>query len=226
MVFIRKRTQIKLISCKRSASELNIVQSKWAFEVNKMRLAIKSAILFAAVILVLAPTAVTVFAQPSGMGIGKERGHARLFAEPLLIGHGFALQGDQYHVLDVSATKLSNISPSFIRSLLSQNKSPDEIAKEIQNNTQIATRTTAHLRFAGQAYALNVTGYDNQSLTGDVLTLPARGANQTGFTPATVGHISLSISKYEGESLSTGTLTMNGTDYKVLLTSPMRLREW
>jgi hypothetical protein len=192
-----------------------------------MRLAIKSAILFAAVILVLAPAvAVTVFAQPSGMGIGKERGHERLFVEPLLIGHGFALQGDQYHILDVSAIKLSNVSPRFIRSLLSQNKSPDEIAKEIMNNTQTATRTTAHLRFAGQAYALNITGYNNQSLTGDVLTRPPQGTNQTGFTPAIVGHISLSISKYEGESLSTGTLTMNGTDYKVLLTSPMRLREW
>lgn len=189
-----------------------------------MRLAIKSAILFAAVILFLAPTALTVFAQPSGMGISKERGHERMFVEPLIIGHGFALQGDQYHILDVSAIKLNNVSPRLIRSMLSQNKSPDDIAKEIQNNTQIAT--VAHLRFAGQAYALNVTGFDNQSLKGDVLTLPAREANQTGFTPATVGHISLSISKYEGESLSTGTLTMNGTDYKVLLTSPLRLRDW
>ncbi len=190
-----------------------------------MRLAIKLAILFAAVILFLAPTIVTVFAQSSGMGISTERKHTRLFVEPIFIGHGFALQGDQYHILDVSAIRLSNVSPRLIRSLLSQNKNPDEIAKEVQNDTQIATSTVAHLRFADQAYALNLTGFDNQSLKGDILTRPARGANQTDFTPTTVGHISLSISEYEGDSLSTGTLTINATDYEVLLTSPMRLRE-
>ncbi len=191
-----------------------------------MRLTTKATILIAAVMLVSTVTAATVFAQPFGMGIGKERGHARSFVEPILIGHGFALKGDEHHILDVNALRMSDTSPGFIRSLLWQKKSPEEIAKEIQNNTQVATTTRAHLRFAGQAYALNVTGYDNQSFTGDVMTLPPRGTNQTGFTPATVGHISLSISKYEGDVLSTGTLTMNGTDYKVLLTSPMRLREW
>ncbi len=180
----------------------------------------KTAILFAAVMLVLAVTAVT-FAQP---GIGK-RGHIRTFVEPVLIGHGFALKGDEYHVLDVSAIKISGMSPGFIRSLIGQKKTPEEIAKEI-NDAQMAAKFRAHLRFAGQAYALDVTGYDNQSLTGDVLTLPPRGTNYTGFTPATVGRISLSTSKYEGDMLSTGTLTMNGTDYKVLLTSPMRFREW
>jgi hypothetical protein len=191
-----------------------------------MRLTIKTAILFAAVLLVLASTVVTVFAQPSVPDIAKERGHVRTFVEPILIGHGFALIGDQYHILDVNAIKMSEVSPGFIRSLFSQKKSPDEIAKEIMNNTQIATKTMAHLRFAGQAYALNITGYDNQSLTGDVLTLPPHGTNQTSFTPIAVGHLSLSMSKFEGDVLSTGTLTMNNTDYKVLLTSPMRLREW
>lgn len=191
-----------------------------------MKLITKTTILFAAVMLVSIVATVTVFAQPFGMGMGKERGHARSFVEPILIGHGFALKGDEYHILDVNAMKMNDVSPGFIRSLFWQKKSPEEIAKEIQNNTQVATTTGAHLRFAGQAYTLNVTGYDNQSLTGDVLTLPPRETNQTDFTPATVGHISLSISKYEGDVISTGTLTMNGTDYKVLLTSAMRLREW
>jgi hypothetical protein len=45
----------------------------------------KAANCIAAVVQVLAPAAeVTVFAQPSGPGISKERGHARLFVEPLL----------------------------------------------------------------------------------------------------------------------------------------------
>ena len=181
-----------------------------------MRLTMKTAILFAAIVLVSAVTAITVFAQPSAPGHSK--GHlrpfvenmsespedrnesaeglqVRPFVEPVLKGQGYALQGDQYHILDVNAIKTSG-------------------------SAQMATKTVSHLRFADQAYTLNVTGYDNKSLTGNVLTLPPRGTNQTGFTPATVGHISLSISNYEGKMLSTGTLTMNGVDYKVLLASP------
>jgi hypothetical protein len=46
---------------------------------------IKITILFAAVILLLAPMA-AVYAQPSGSGNSKERGHERLFVRPLLIG--------------------------------------------------------------------------------------------------------------------------------------------
>jgi len=184
---------------------------------------IKISILFAAVILLLAPLAVTVYAQPEGQGIGKERRLARSFIEPILIGHGFALKGGEYHILDVNAVKISNVSPGLIRALLSQKKTTDEIAKEI-NDAQMATNTRANLRFAGQVYTLNITTYDNRSLTGDILTLPQRGTDQTGFTPADVGKISLSMSKYEGEIVSTGTLTMNGTDYKVLLTSPINLK--
>jgi hypothetical protein len=156
-----------------------------------MNITKKKAILLAAVMLVLVPTAVTVFAQPSG--IVKEKGVVR----PLLMGQGFALNGTDYHVLDVSAM-ITN-----------------------RNNSQMATRTMAHLRFAGQAYTLNITSYDNQSLTGDVMTLPPRGTNKTDFNPAKVGHITLSMSQKEGVLFSTGTLTMNGTNYNALLTSPI-----
>lgn len=87
MVFIRKRAQIKLILFQRSASELNIVQSKLAFEANKMRITMNTAIQFAAVVLVQAPAAaVTVFVQPSGQGISKGREHARPFIKHLFTG--------------------------------------------------------------------------------------------------------------------------------------------
>src|SRR5574341_2084669 len=99
-----------------------------------MKITKRTTILLAAVLLVSAVTAVTVFAYP--MGIGKERGNIRPSVRPLLIGHGFALNGNEYHVLDVNAM----------------------IVNKKQNNTQ----PRANLRFAGQAYALNVTGYDNQ----------------------------------------------------------------
>ncbi len=115
----------------------------------------------------------------------------------MLLGQGFALNpqnGTDYHVLDVSAM-IAN------------------------RNSSQAAKTAAHLRFAGQAYALNITSYDNQSLAGDIMTLPPRGTNKTSFTPAVLGHISLTMSQYEGVLLSTGTLSMNSTDYNVMLGS-------
>ena len=187
-----------------------------------MKITKKTAILtlFTAVLLVSAPIVATVFAQPSGIGI--ERGYVRTFVEPLIVGHGFALDGTEYHILDVNAVKMSDVSSGNIRSLLSQNKTRAGIATDIRNYMQNApTKATGNLRFAGQAYSLNITTYNNQSLTGNVLTLPPRGTNQTGFTPTIVGSISLSMSKYEGVMLSTGTLTMNNTNYNVLLTSPV-----
>ncbi len=72
-----------------------------------MRLTKKTAILFAAIILipavtaVAAVTAIEVFAQHSGQGvgkdIGKDIGHARLFVEHILTGHGFAPNGGWHH---------------------------------------------------------------------------------------------------------------------------------
>jgi hypothetical protein len=190
-----------------------------------MRLITRNTILLSALVLICAYTAATVIAQPPGKGMEKEMGQARSFVQPIFMGHGFALDGDNYHILDVTAQKTKDASPSFIRSLLGTLKSHEEIRNQISDD-QISTSTKGHLRFAGQEYALNITNYDNKSLAGDVLTLPQRGANRTSFTPTTVGHISLSISSYEGDILSNGTLTMNNTDYKVLLTSPLELKRW
>jgi hypothetical protein len=181
--------------------------------------------ILSAVVLICAITAVIVFAQPPGMGMEKDRGHARSFVEPIFMGHGFTFDGENYHILDVTAQKTKDTSPGFIRSLLWKNKSHEEIRNEISGE-QISTSTRGHLRFAGQEYALNITGYDNKSLAGDVLTLSPRGMDRTNFTPTIVGNLSLSISSYEGDLLSNGTLKMNGTEYKVLLTSPMALKRW
>jgi hypothetical protein len=188
-----------------------------------MKLITNNTILLSAVLLICAVTAVIVIAQPQGMGMEKERGHARSFVEPLFMGHGFAFDGDNYHILDVTAQKTKEASPGFIRSLLWNKKSHEEIKNEISDQ-QISTSIRGHLRFAGKEYALNITGYDNRSLAGDVLTLSPRGSDPASFTPTRVGNISLSISNYEGDLLSTGNLKMNGTDYRVLLTSPMALK--
>ncbi|MCZ7392576.1 MAG: hypothetical protein ABOK23_00580 [Candidatus Methanoperedens sp.] len=179
-----------------------------------MKITKKTAIIFTAALLVLAPTAAIVYAHSSGMGIGKGRwsggthnmmgtgthnfnGTFRMNIVPILMGHGFALNPSdksEYHVLDVMAMKVTNASQS---------------------------QTRAYLRFAGQPYGLTITGYTNQSLTGTIVTVPPRGTSQTGFTPAPAGTISLSLSNYEGQMLATGTITINGANYNVLLSSPV-----
>jgi hypothetical protein len=176
-----------------------------------MKITKKTAILtlFTAVLLVSAPMAVTVFAQPSGPGTGMRgygashnaMGSFRQNIVPILMGHGFAVNPSdesQYHILDVTAMKIGNATQS---------------------------RTRANLRFAGQPYGLNITSYTNTSLIGTIETVPLRGTNHTGFIPTQVGSISLSMSNYEGVMLSNGTLTMTSGNYtgayNVLLTSPV-----
>jgi len=193
-----------------------------------MRSITRNTILLSAVVLISAYMSAAVFAQLPGMDMEKDRGHARYFVEPIFMGHGFAFDGDNvsnYHILDVTAQKTKDASPGFIRSLLWKNKSHEAIRTKI-NDEQMSTITRGHLRFAGKEYALNITNYDNKSLTGDILTLPQHGANRTSFIPTIVGNVSLTISNYEGDLLSNGTLKMNGTEYKVLLTSPMALKRW
>ncbi len=156
-----------------------------------MNITKKKAILIAAVILVLVPTSVVVLAQPSSLAKQK------LNVRSLPMGEGFALNpqnANDYHVLDISV---------------------------IATHRNNSANTIGRLRFANQTYGLNVTKFDNQSLTGDVVTLPPRGTNRTTFTPTTVGHIALSTSRYEGALVSTGTLTMNNTNYNVFLRYPV-----
>lgn len=190
-----------------------------------MRSITRNTILLSAIVLISAYMVAAVFAQQPGMGLEKDRGFARSFVEPIFMGHGFAFEGDKYHILDVTAQRTKDASPGFIRSLLWNKKSHEEIKNEIIG-AQISTSTRGHLRFAGKEYALNITSYDNKSLAGDILTLPQRGADRTSFTTSTVGNISLTISIYEGDLLSNGTLNINSTEYKVLLTSPMALKRW
>jgi hypothetical protein len=171
-----------------------------------MKLTKKTAIIFTAALLVLVPTVVTVYAHSSGPGIGKGRwslgshnlnGTFRSSIVPILMGHGFALNPSdetQYHILDVTAMKVSN-------------------------ETQSQTR--GNIKFEGQPYGLKITDYTNTSLSGNIETVPSRGTNYSAFTPAKVGTITLSISNYEGQKLATGTITVNNTSYNVLLTSPL-----
>ncbi len=209
------------------------------FEVTQMKINITGiAMLIAAVVML---SSVTAFAQPGGQGMNRMnpgqfpgmnaqmKGVDRVtpgmpvmqpFIEPIFMGHGFALDGDEYHILHVNAVKTRVVAPGYARSLLGENMTPEEIAQNLNAGKRI-TEIRGHLVFADKQYALNITGYDNQSLSGDVLALPDTGGTEFApETPEVVGYISISTSEYEGEMLSTGTLTMDGKEYDVLLNSP------
>ena len=180
------------------------------------------AILILAVLTIFSATA---FAQPFGQGMnrmnsgsGQGRGFQGMspFIEPIFMGHGFALAGEEYHILHVNVIKTKVLPVEYIRSLLEENKTPGEIAQEI-SSMQRENEVKAHMRFAGVSYVLNITSYDNQSLSGDILTLLQSGTYKRDFIPTVAGQISL--------SLSAGTLTLEGKEYKVLMTSPMNLRK-
>lgn len=151
-------------------------------------------------------------------GMGGMQGR-QPFIQPIFMGHGFALDGDEYHILHMNVIRTAVVPPDYIRSLLGENNNPAEIAQKISTVMRI-TEVRGHLVYAGTPYALNITSFDNSSLSGDVLTLPTPGTTEFA-PPQVVGHISITTSKYEGELLSTGTLSMEDEEYNVLLTSPM-----
>ncbi|MDP3105851.1 MAG: hypothetical protein Q8M95_14740 [Candidatus Methanoperedens sp.] len=180
------------------------------------------------ILTVLTIFSATAFAQPSGQGMnrmmsGTGQGGQGMspFIEPIFMGHGFALAGEEYHILHVNVIRMKIVSPGYVFSLLKEYNTPVEIAQKI-SSVERYTEIKAHLKFAGVPYALNITSYDNKSLSGDILTLPQPGAFQKDFIPAVTGHISLITSNYEAELLSDGILTLEGKEYKVLMTSPMR----
>lgn len=172
----------------------------------------------------------TGFAQPFGQGMnrmGSGQGQGGSFQgmspliEPLFMGHGFAIAGEEYHILHVNVMKTKVIPVDYFHSLLKENKTPEEIAQEI-TSMQRDNEIKGHLRFAGKSYVLNVTSYDNQSLSGEIVILPR--SDSKDFPPEIAGHISISTLNYETELLSSGTITMEGRDYNVLMTSPLNIR--
>ena len=149
------------------------------------------------------------------------------FMEPLVLGHGFALKesdgkGLEYHTLHIDIVKAGKFPPGRVHSFLAQNKTPEEIAKKFQEENK-TREARAHLRFAGTPYALNITSQENDSVEGDIMNLPSleKGIPPEGFVQGEiVGHASLKIADYEGEKVITGSITINGEEYDVLLTSP------
>jgi len=162
-------------------------------------------------------------AQPAGKerGVPPDKGKPpRPHLQPVLVGHGFALAGEEFHVLSVNVIKARVLPPRDIRKLLKENKTIEEIRGELEKNNRIFVYR-GHMKFTGQHYALNMTHFDNTSLDADILKLPPRElamlpVNESIKTEV-VGHISIVVMDYEGSRVGTGTLEIDGESYNVLL---------
>lgn len=153
-------------------------------------------------------------------GIEKRPVPPRPHLEPVLIGHGFALAGEEFHALSVSIIKTRVLPPRDIREFLKENKTVEEIRKELEKNNKIFVYR-GNIKFAAQHYALNITHFDNTSLDADILKLPPRepGMPQINesIAPDVVGRISIAVKDYEGSRVGTGALSIDGKSYNVLL---------
>jgi hypothetical protein len=196
---------------------------------NKMKVKIKNIPVLIIAVLIIISTAASAqqFGQGmNGMNPGQGRGFHGMspFIEPVFMGHGFAFSGEDYHILHVNVIKMKKVSPVYVRSLLEEFITPLKIAQQI-NSLESGTEVDAHIRFAGLPYVLNLTSYNNQTISGDIMTLSISRTYEKDFIPEVAGNLSITTSDYEGELFSSGTLTMGGRDYQVLLTSPMNLRK-
>lgn len=147
--------------------------------------------------------------------------------EPLLSAHGFALSGDEFHLLSIRIIKTRILPPKDVQGMLRENKSFEDILSELEKDNKVfITRGT--LRFGTKRYTLNITSFDNRTLEADIITLPPREPrmppiNKSVVKPEVVGHITISVSAYEGARVGTGEITIDGKSYRALTVAIPRI---
>jgi len=126
-------------------------------------------------------------------------------------GHGFALNGDEFHVLRIQVIKVREPKPREIMGYIGANMSLKELKAAIAKERP---RYRGRLRVGEELYRLdNIT-------TGD-MTVSADLMNVSGLTLERAGHINITVMRYEGTRIGEGTLSMyKGAyigEYRVLL---------
>ena len=126
-------------------------------------------------------------------------------------GHGFALNGDEFHVLRIQVIKVREPKPREIMGYIGANMSLKELKAAIAKERP---RYRGRLRVGEELYRLdNITTKD--------MTVSADLMNVSGLTRERAGHINITVMRYEGTRIGEGTLSMyKGAyigEYQVLL---------
>lgn len=154
---------------------------------------------------------------------GKRKRPLTPVVRPIMVGHGFAIQDEEFHVLSLSVIRTKRVIPGDIRDLLRQNKTLEEIVSELRGNGRPFIYKGI-LKFGEGHYRLNITEANKSYLDADIIELPTRpkgfgekiSIDETTFE--NVGHITIEMKRYEGVRVGTGSLTMGDETYKLLLT--------
>jgi hypothetical protein len=133
-------------------------------------------------------------------------------------GSGFAINGSQYHDLQVGILGIAEFDPAKIGDLISDNKTLGQIKSDIKNQVINETNAASYnggLLLGESIYKLsNITSKtvndDNYSIGADIIgpITPADMDNDT-----TVGHISFETAFHENSLVGQGNLTMNSGNY-------------
>lgn len=137
-------------------------------------------------------------------------------------GHGFALMGNESHILRLKVEAIMPLQPGQIRGLLASNKSLEEIRDDIRAKEGEKTNRGSMILDRSIYPLINIvvyaSGNNSTALTADLADLgPLSAANNS----AKLGSISVIISPSEGGMIGEGELRIdNGplsASYSVLL---------
>ncbi len=133
-------------------------------------------------------------------------------------GHGFAINGDQFHVVNIrveNTRTIDALKALKIRDLLksnNSNKTIGELKKEVMAIIGEPVYNGS-LRLGQSSYKLvNI----KVSSAGNSSSVDA-GLSSIAASSSVVGHIKLTTEAHEGSRVSSGDLTLNGSSYKVLI---------
>lgn len=152
-------------------------------------------------------------AQPDQMIYQQMIGHSMgVPIEVLESGHGFALLGNESHIMRLNVEALCPLEPMQIRNLMASNKSLDEIRDDIRTK-RCNTAYRGSLMLDRSIYPLvniSISSSSNNSTTirADVL---ASNTELAGEEFVDAGRITLVISPSDGGIVGRGQLELNRT---------------
>ncbi|MCW3129526.1 MAG: hypothetical protein N2V75_05455 [Methanophagales archaeon] len=140
-------------------------------------------------------------------------------------GHGFALNGEEFHVLRVHVIRAMHLEPIYVKALMGENASIEDIEAETENRTPYLR---GYMRLGENHYRLANMSVDADETNGSTV-FKADILGPVQETNRTVGRICITTMDYEGVRIGEGELSMDEGEYKgeyrVLLDMlPPRLR--
>jgi hypothetical protein len=134
--------------------------------------------------------------------------------EMIVGGGGFALQGNETHLLKLNVERMSPLEPGQIRSLLVSNKSIEEIREAIKAEEGRGLYRGS-MRLDGTGYSLTDIEVhplnDTTTIVDADIALPeSNPENRTGI----IGHLDMAVSLSKGGRIGEGKLEMNSTEHK------------